>query len=406
MSTAKEIGDELKAKRAEWFALYDSRPAKDYTDEEVETLKTLQVEMTDLGEQWEKVGLEESAAALRKQAERQREMPKLPTPRSTRQDEHPQVKSLRQLFAESSAYQAFRTGAIKSAQIEIPEDTYQMELGQKTLLTSADWTFLSDRQPNVLQSVTPNVTVSDLMLPGTTDSPTISYMEETTFTNAAAEVAEGATKPESALDFTETTETVRKIATWIPVTDELLADVPAMESYIRGRLAFMVERRRELQLISGNGTPPNLRGILNRSGIQTQAKATDPTPDAFYKAMVKIMVNADADPTGMVIHPNDWQDIRLLRTADGIYIWGSPSENGVERMWGLPVRVTTAITENTGLVGAFRPYAQLFRRSGLAITVSTEHSTYFIENKVLLLAEERLALAVYRPSAFCTVTGI
>jgi HK97 family phage major capsid protein len=57
-------------------------------------------------------------------------------------------------------------------------------------------------------------------------------------------------------------------------------------------------------------------------------------------------------------------------------------------------------------VGAFRPYAEVFRRSGIQITVSTEHSTYFIENKVAILAESRLTLAVYRPTAFCTVTGI
>jgi HK97 family phage major capsid protein len=72
----------------------------------------------------------------------------------------------------------------------------------------------------------------------------------------------------------------------------------------------------------------------------------------------------------------------------------------------MTVRQTTGITEGTGLVGAFRPYAEVLRREGITITLSTEHSTYFVENKVAILAEERLALAVYRPSAFATVTGI
>jgi HK97 family phage major capsid protein len=108
----------------------------------------------------------------------------------------------------------------------------------------------------------------------------------------------------------------------------------------------------------------------------------------------------------VVIHPNDWQDIRLLRTADGIYIWGNPSETGVDRIWGLPVRKTTGITENTALVGAFRPFAEVRRRAGITVTISTEHSTFFVENKVMIQVEERLGLAVYRESAFCTVTGI
>jgi HK97 family phage major capsid protein len=72
----------------------------------------------------------------------------------------------------------------------------------------------------------------------------------------------------------------------------------------------------------------------------------------------------------------------------------------------MEVRETTAQTDNTAIVGAFGTAAQVFRRSGITVTVSTEHSTYFVENKVAILAEERLALAVYRPNAFATVTGI
>jgi HK97 family phage major capsid protein len=185
--------------------------------------------------------------------------------------------------------------------------------------------------------------------------------------------------------------------------------VSFLEGQIRNRLAFFVRRIEEQQLLGGDGTPPNLRGILNRSGIQTQAKGADPTPDTVYKAMQLIRGAAGAgfaEPTGVVFHPNDWTAIKLLRTADGIYIWGSPSEDGPDRIWGLPVRQTTAMTENTGLVGAFRPHAEVIRREGVTVTLSTEHSTYFVENKVAILAESRLALAVYRPSAFATCTGI
>jgi HK97 family phage major capsid protein len=64
------------------------------------------------------------------------------------------------------------------------------------------------------------------------------------------------------------------------------------------------------------------------------------------------------------------------------------------------------MSQNTALVGAFRPHAEVIRREGIQITLSTEHSTFFVENKVAILAEERLALAVYRASAFATVTGI
>jgi HK97 family phage major capsid protein len=276
----------------------------------------------------------------------------------------------------------------------------------KTIIALTDINNPATRLPNIITSAQEERTVADLMLQGTTDNNAITFIEETTFTNAATTVAEAGTKPESTLDFTERTVNVRKIATWEPVTDELLSDVAGFDSYLRGRLGFMVQRVEETQLLTGDGNAPNITGILNASTIQTQAKGADPTPDAVFKAMTKVRSTGFAEPTAAVFHPNDWQDIRLLRTADGIYIWGSPADTGPDRIWGLDVRVTTAETENTGLVGAFKPFAQIFRREGISISVSTEHSTYFTENKVAVLAEERLALAIYRGAAFCKITGI
>jgi HK97 family phage major capsid protein len=309
---------------------------------------------------------------------------------------------LKQMLHENKGYRAFRDNQLRQVTLDIPAD------GFKTLITLSTVNAQAQRQA-VVNMALEERTVADLMLQGQTDNNTIEYYEETTVTNAAATVAEGDAKPESALAWTLRTENVRKIATWIPATKESLDDVSWLESQIRGRLSFMVMRTEEAQLLTGDGIAPNITGILNRSGIQTQAKGTDPVPDAIYKAMQKVRGaggSGFAEPSAVVLHPNDWTDIRLLRTTDGIYIWGNPSEPGADTIWGLPVRQTTAMTENTGLVGAFRPYAQVTRREGIQITLSTEHSTYFVENKVAILAEERLALEVYRPSAFATVTSI
>lgn len=295
--------------------------------------------------------------------------------------------------------------AAKVALFEI-EDPDVTEHWLKATIALTDITPVATRLPEIVPSAQFRITVSDMMAPGTTDGNTLTYMEETTFTNAAVEVAEAAAKPESTLDFTERTDNVRKIATFVNASDEVLSDNRQLRSYIDGRLRFMVQQREESQLIGGNGIAPNISGILNRSGIQTQAKGTDPTPDAFFRALTKVYVTGDAEPDGIVMHPNDWSDIRLLRTADGLYIWGNPSDAGPQRLWGYPVRVTTGITEGTGLVGAFRSMAQVFRREGLTVVASTEHASNFTSNLVTILAETRLGLAVYRPAAFASVTGI
>jgi HK97 family phage major capsid protein len=280
------------------------------------------------------------------------------------------------------------------------------DLAIKTLITSADLTPLEDRQSVIRPSAQEERTVADLMLSGTTSAQKITYYEETTFTNSAAETDEGAAKPESAIDFTLREDNVRKIATWIPVTDEMMEDVPAFESYLRGRMAFMVRQREELQLLRGAGTGVTIEGVYNRTGVQTVTGYGLSTIDSILKGIVEVQKDAFVEPTALVIHPNDWFEVRTSKDTNGQYLLGPATlDPDQARPWGLRVRVTTNALENTALVGAFNQ-AQVFRRSGISIAISTENEDYFIYNKLAVRAEERLALAVYRPSAFCKVEAI
>lgn len=309
-----------------------------------------------------------------------------------------QPQSMAEMFVESDAYQ-HRDRRV-SSELHFPD------IRAALFSTTAGWAPESVRSPRVVFDAQRPVQVTDLLPVIRTTQNSYKYMEETTFTNAAAATAEGGTKPEATLQLTEQDEPVRKIAVWIPVTDEQLEDVVGIQDYLEGRLEFMLRQTLDGQILTGSGVAPNLTGINNKSGVLSQAKGTDPTPDAVYKAAKNVRVTGRALPNAVIFHPNDWQDVRLLRTSDGVYIWGNPSEAGPMRIWGLGVVESDAQTENTAVVGDFANFSLLVLRQDVVIAVSDSHSTFFVENKQAVRAELRAAAVWLRPEAFSLVTGV
>lgn len=282
-----------------------------------------------------------------------------------------------------------------------------LTLRAKALMeTTAGWAPESIRMPGFVEAAARPVQLLDIIPMSQTGFEQVVYMEETTRTHGAAEKAEGTAYAESEFVLTEKTSPVRKITDSLPVTDEQLEDVAQAQSYINSRLTFGLRQRLDRQVLIGDAAGANLRGIKNVAGIQTQAKGADPIPDAFFKAMTKVRVTGRAMPTHLIIHPTDWEKVRLLRTADGVYIWGNPSEAGPERMWGLPVIQQDADAAGTGYVGSFLPaWISLFERRGVDVQVGYVGSQ-FTEGKRTVRADMRFAFAVFRPAAFATVTGL
>ncbi len=324
-------------------------------------------------------------------------------------DSRPQYKSFGQKITELPGIK--ERGGLKSlikqsgGELHIPDVSIREF---KTLFeTTAGWEPESVRSAFVVPAVTRPIQLLDIIPMDIIDQAAAKYMEETTRTHAAAETAEGGAYNESTFVLTERTKTVEKITDSVPVTDEQLEDVSGANSYLAERIKFGIRQRLDLQMVQGDGSTPNFEGILNVSGIQTQAKGVDPVPDAIYKAMFeKVLLVGRSNPTHVLLHPLDWSPIRLLRTSDGIYIWGNPSEAGPERLWGLPVVQSDALDQNTGLVGSFEgAWIQLRERRGIVLELGFTGSQ-FVQGKQTIRASMRAVLVTYRPVAFCTVTGI
>ena len=257
--------------------------------------------------------------------------------------------------------------------------------------------------------------IADLFAQGATGADTIRYIQEQTFTNAATRVAEGSGKPEGALDVGIVNATVEKTAVWLKVTDEMLSDFQQMQSFVNNRLGYMVQALEDVQLLSGSGTS-QIRGVLNFTGLQTLAANAAPI-DGIGKAIEYVRgANGSgfAQPDAIVMHPLDWLNIKLSKDANGQYLFGGPAYapygvggySNVSLMWGLPVVSTTSMTRGTALVGAFRNAGQIWRRMGLTIDSTNADGNDFQNNLITIRAEQRMALTIYQPNKFCTVTGI
>lgn len=322
-------------------------------------------------------------------------------------------KSLGEQFVEAEAYKnVIKDGKVASfGKFGVDLKGFLFPQGRKATFTTTagglDSTVNYVNVGGIILVEQQRLTVRDLLAVGQTSMNSIPYIKETSFTNAADMVAEEGEKPEATLATEDATAPVKKIAVVLKVTDEMFADFPMMRDYVNSRLRFMVLAKEEQQLLNGTGVGSQITGILQTSGIQTQAQGSDTNADAIHKAITKVRSTGFYDPDALVIHPTDWQLLRLAKDSTGQYFGGGPF-TGIagDSYWGLKVVVTTAITAGTALVGAFKFGGQIWQREGVKVEAFDQNEDDVNFNRITVRVEERLALAVYRPLAFCTVTSI
>ena len=255
--------------------------------------------------------------------------------------------------------------------------------------------------------------VRDLFPSRTTTAAIIEYFRMSGFTNNAAAVAERsgsafAAKPQSSFTFVGEQAPVRTLAHWEAAHRNVLADEPQLRSIIDNELLYGLRLQEDAQILNGDGVGENLLGILNTTGVQDYSWSAgavgDTKADAIRRAATLSFL-AYYEPTGVVLHPNDWEDIELSKDDNGQYLVAvSVALGGEPRLWRIPVVDTPAMTEGKGLIGAFGTGAQLYDREQASIRISEQHADFFVRNAIVVLAEQRLALAVKRPEAFVEVT--
>jgi HK97 family phage major capsid protein len=341
-----------------------------------------------------------------------------------------EIKSIGQMFVESAEFKALnggRNGANMPApwQAGVSLTGYGVKDVYSHMNTGLIPTGLGPLQRDPI--VTPPMRtkrVRDLFPTRTTTAAVIEYFRQLGFTtleaghgvNRAAAVAERSgsaafgVKPQSSFAFVGEQAPVRTLAHWEAAHRNVLADEPQLRGIIDNELMYGLRLLEDSQILNGDGTGENLLGVLQTPGIQTyswSAGSVDPVPDTMADALRRaatLAYLAYYEPTGVVLHPSDWEMIELTKDQNGQYLIAvSVAMGGEPKVWRMPVVDTPAIEQGTALVGAFGTGAQLYDREQASIRISEQHSDFFVRNAIVVLAEQRLALAVKRPEAFVAV---
>lgn len=257
--------------------------------------------------------------------------------------------------------------------------------------------------PGIVEPPTRQPVVADLFAQGSTESNLVRLVRETVTVNGAKATDEGRPYGQSKIEVGPVDYPVKDVTTILPVTEDMLMDIPAMSSYLGMRLAKFVQLAEESEILSGDGTGAHLLGIQNTPGRTVAAQGGDNIATAVLKLMSRVYKNSFIDPTWVLMSPSSWASYATDRTGTGgvglgEYLGGPPSLSAVRSIWGLPITVSPLISDDRIFVGN-PAAAMIFRNGGLRVESSTGFGTYFGEGLVAIRGKVRTAFAVIRPQA-------
>jgi len=344
-----------------------------------------------------------------------------------------EMRSIGRRFIESDQFREYRAAGIGSKMpseaIDVRSFWHGPDEARTLVYTGAlpSQMVRPDRVPGVFMPEATPRNVRSAFLNGQTQSNLIEFYRELAFTNNAAAVSEATAtsattlgqsgvKPESALTFEQAEAAVQTLAHWIPITDRALEDEPQLMSIIEGRLIDGLALVEDSALLNGDGSSPNIRGILNVSGVQAlDASYFSGTPvqdagtknenfNRILRARRLVRITGRATPNFVILNPADLEKFLTHTDAQRQYLAGGPYSTGSNpaSMWGLRVIESESIAAGTSLVGDGR-MAAVWDRMQATVQVGMINDQ-FIRNMKTILAEERLTLATYRPAAFAIVT--
>lgn len=312
-------------------------------------------------------------------------------------------KSFIDMIKGDDSYKALSSNSASRAEIEVTKsDLAAMKEVKVTSAGVVAPVYDTTIQPGIRQELR----IRDLLTAIPVTGQNYTYFREKLHTRGAGMVAEGGTKPTSDVTFEAATDRVKKIAVWMPVTEEALADVPQMQGYIQELLRYDLKLEEENQILKGDGTGENLNGLMTQATIYDAnlTKAGDTSIDIVRRGIYQVRKQSKLSADGVVMSELDWMNIELQKDGENRYLFANLQGLVTPILWGRPVITSDSMDEGDAdaggefLIANFARAAILFDRMSYLFKMGLINDM-FIKNMIALLAEERLGLGVRRKEA-------
>ena len=359
-----------------------------------EKLDTLNEQINDLQPEIDKLAkVEEMAERLKRR--QINALPRNPEPGNDSEKE----MTIGEAIINSKAYKAYLADGSKIK-------SYEDVRVKATFSRTAGYAPENLRSGRIQEMGVEPFTVLDLIPPGTETQSQHVWMAETTHTNAAAERAEAAAYAESTFEYTEQSVPLQTIGHLLPFSDEVISDTARMQSELDLRMRTGLRERWNTQLVAGNGTAPNIRGLRHVTGITdvTNKVAATTILDYVYTLRRNVRTAGKTNANAVLMRVANLEAVATAKTTDGIYLWGSPISGLPQRIWGM-IPVETEDVEANHAAAVDTTYLQAFTKGGIEVQVGYR-SNDFRDGLQTIRAGVRTCLVVYRATAIAYGGGL
>jgi HK97 family phage major capsid protein len=248
---------------------------------------------------------------------------------------------------------------------------------------------LSTLEPGVNRIARPVRRMREISNVGTTLSKFVTYIQQTVQATAGW-VAEAGDKLNGQVSYEEVSEEVKKVAGYIKVSKEMLADLAFVRSEINMDLMEAIEQNIDDAILNGGGGT-SLIGLIGNIPTFAAGSFAATVPSANISDVIRIakaqIEAANFMPTHVVLNPEDVAKIELTKAQDGAYTYPMFLNMNMN-VAGLIVVSSNNITAGTLVVGDFTKLNIKFRED-VNLQVGYENDD-FTRNMVTILAEARL----------------